>query len=51
MADVLPKSPKEIISLNPKELGYESLGHMSFFSSKKKELWKYAVEWLEKNGG
>jgi len=49
MADVFPNSPQEIISLDPKELGYDSLGHMGFFSSKKKELWKYAVEWLEKN--
>lgn len=39
----------EIQTITPKESGFSSLGHMQFFSSKKKELWKLALAWLEKH--
>lgn len=48
MIRVYPKIESEIITLNPKKLGYPSIGHMSFFSSKKKELWSHALNWLDK---
>ncbi|PWJ43014.1 alpha/beta hydrolase family protein [Sediminitomix flava] len=49
MVRVFPKSETEIVALHPKELGIKTLGHMSFFSSKNKNLWKYALDWLKKN--
>lgn len=49
MTHVYSNSDVEIITLDPKELGEKSIGHMSFFSSKNKELWKYAINWLNKN--
>lgn len=49
MIRVYPKLKAEIVTLKPKELGYNEIGHMKFFSSKKKELWTYVLDWLEKN--
>ncbi len=46
MARIYSKSKVEIVALKPKELGYQQLGHMGFFSSKNKELWKHAIDWL-----
>lgn len=48
MVSVYSQSPAEIITLHPKEKGYETIGHMGFFSSKKQDLWKLAIDWLEK---
>lgn len=48
MVRVYSKIQSEIITLNPKECGYKEIGHMKFFSSKYKELWKYALDWLDK---
>ncbi|HAA20314.1 MAG TPA: alpha/beta hydrolase [Cytophagales bacterium] len=36
----------EIVTLDPAELDYKDLGHMKFFSSKRKVLWKQATDWL-----
>ncbi len=41
--------PHKIISLHPGEHGFESIGHMQFFSKKKKVLWKMALEWFERH--
>lgn len=47
MIRVFPRIDAEIIPLKPADLGYKHIGHMGFFSSKKKDLWRYAVDWLE----
>ena len=39
----------EIITLKPKELGYKTIGHMKFFSSKYDALWSYALNWLDQH--
>lgn len=49
MVAVYTNSDVEIVTLNPKELGYKEIGHMKFFSSKNKELWKYALDFLDKH--
>ncbi|MDW3190842.1 MAG: alpha/beta fold hydrolase [Cytophagales bacterium] len=49
MIRIYTKTKADILTLNPKESGFSSLGHMQFFSSKKKELWKLAVEWFEEH--
>lgn len=49
MVRVYPQSNSKIITLNPEEFGYNEIGHMMFFSSKKKELWKLSLEWLNEN--
>ncbi len=49
MARIYSKSEVTIVSLDPKELEKKALGHMGFFSSKNKELWNYALKWLEEN--
>ena len=46
MISVHPNIRSEIVTLEPAVLGYKELGHMKFFSSKKKELWGYALDWL-----
>ena len=40
----------KIISLQPKDWGYTYIGHMKFFSAKRKKLWKYATDWLSDQG-
>ena len=47
MTRVYTKSKIEILALDPKELGLKQLGHMGFFSSKNKKVWKHAIEWLQ----
>ncbi|NQX90726.1 MAG: alpha/beta hydrolase [Flavobacteriales bacterium] len=47
MIRVYTKIESETVELNPKDLGMHDIGHMKFFSSKRKELWPMAVEWLE----
>ncbi|MFN0203854.1 MAG: alpha/beta fold hydrolase [Bacteroidia bacterium] len=46
MIRVFPNIQYKIISLSPKDYGYKEIGHMSFFSSKKSQLWQLAVDWL-----
>jgi predicted alpha/beta hydrolase len=46
MVSVYPKIKSEIITLHPKKMGYKEIGHMKFFSAKNKDLWKYALDWL-----
>ncbi len=49
MVRVYSQLKPKITTLNPKKLGYKEIGHMKFFSSKKKELWKFALIWLNEN--
>ncbi len=49
MTRVYTRSKIEIMSIDPKELGLTQLGHMGFFSSKNKNLWKFTLDWLDKN--
>ncbi len=46
MIRVYSKANAKIITIEPSEYGYKEIGHMKFFSSKRKELWKYALDWL-----
>lgn len=47
MIRVYSRLESEVIPLDPRALGFPEIGHMKFFSSKKKELWEYALEWFE----
>ena len=47
MIHVFTKIKTKIVKLDPKELGKKQIGHMGFFSSKNKELWKLAIDWFE----
>ena len=47
MIAVYSKIKPEITPLTPEALGYSEIGHMKFFSSKKKELWTLATDWLD----
>lgn len=49
MVRVFPQANSSITTLHPSDFNYEEIGHMKFFSSKKKKLWNYAVDWLEVN--
>ncbi|STX81315.1 Predicted hydrolase of the alpha/beta-hydrolase fold [Legionella busanensis] len=49
MLKVYPMMVSEVITLEPKKLGYKDIGHMKFFSSKYKNLWSYTLNWLDKN--
>jgi len=40
------KIKSKIVKLDPREIGKKQIGHMGFFSSRNKELWKLAVDWL-----
>ena len=46
MIRVYSKISSEIVTLNPSDYGFKEIGHMKFFSSKKKELWSFALKWL-----
>lgn len=48
MIRVYSKIKSETISLSPQEYGFKDIGHMKFFSKKKSELWKIAIDWLDK---
>lgn len=49
MIQVYSKIRAEIITLSPSDWGYKDIGHMKFFSSKRKALWGLAVNWLNLN--
>lgn len=46
MVRVSPNSKSEIKALHPRDYGYSDIGHMQFFSSRRKKLWPVALEWL-----
>ena len=48
MTRVFKNAKVEIVTLHPTDFGFKDLGHMKFFSSKRKVLWKYALEWFDK---
>ncbi len=39
----------EVHTIDPKEFDYPNLGHMQFFSSKRKKLWKLVLDWMEEH--
>ena len=47
MISVFPNLLVERRCLKPADWGYRNIGHMKFFSSKRKELWTLALDWLE----
>ncbi len=47
MIRVYSRIKYEIVTLKPSDFGFQGIGHMGFFSSKKKSLWKYAIDWLD----
>jgi len=49
MVRVFRKTSAEIKALVPKEFGYRDIGHMKYFSRKRKQLWGIALDWLEEN--
>lgn len=46
MISVYKSISADIITLSPRQFGYKDIGHMKFFRSKRKELWKYALDWI-----
>lgn len=48
MIRVFPNIQYEVITLKPKKLGFKDIGHMSFFRTKKKVLWNFAIDWFNK---
>lgn len=49
MLRVFPNMPAQIVTLDPANEGFKEIGHMKFFSSKKKELWQHTINWLQEN--
>lgn len=49
MVRVFTKMKPEIVTLDPAKYNFKEIGHMMFFSSKKKELWHFALDWLEQH--
>jgi predicted alpha/beta hydrolase len=49
MAAVYTRLETEIEALEPNEWNYPDIGHMKFFSSKRKKLWNLALEWFYKH--
>ncbi|WP_405210567.1 alpha/beta fold hydrolase [Dokdonia sp. Asnod2-E02] len=49
MISVHPHIKSTILTLSPADYGYKDIGHMKFFSKRKKELWSLATNWLNEN--
>jgi predicted alpha/beta hydrolase len=49
MIRVHPNIKSTILTLSPKEYGFKDIGHMKFFSKRRKELWSLATKWLNEN--
>lgn len=49
MIRVFAKINAKISTLNPAEYGFKDIGHMKFFSKKRRELWPLALDWLTQN--
>lgn len=49
MARIYSQSKVQIVSIEFEKFGINQLGHMGFFRSKNQQLWKYALNWLEKH--
>lgn len=48
MIRVYSKMQYEVITLKPKDFSFKDIGHMSFFRTKKKVLWRFALDWFDK---
>jgi predicted alpha/beta hydrolase len=49
MVRVYSKIQYQVITLKPRDFDFKNIGHMSFFRTKKKVLWHFALDWLNKN--
>lgn len=49
MVRVYTQSSASITTLNKQDMPHQTLGHMGFFSSKNKQLWSHASQWLAKH--
>lgn len=49
MTRVYTQMPIERVTLSPSDYGVKEIGHMKFFSSKLKQLWPLATDWLDKH--
>jgi predicted alpha/beta hydrolase len=49
MTRVYEKLKIERLILDPKKLGYPSIGHMGFFKDQSQELWNRAIRWLDQH--
>lgn len=49
MIRVHPNIRSKIRTLSPEEYGFKDIGHMKFFSKRRKELWSLATKWLSEN--
>lgn len=49
MIRVYTKIESTILTLSPKKYGFNDIGHMKFFSKKRKKLWVLAINWLNEN--
>ncbi|WP_435579084.1 alpha/beta hydrolase family protein [Gilvibacter sp.] len=49
MIRVYSKIESKIHTLNPQELGFKDIGHMKFFSKRRKVLWDLATDWFNQH--
>lgn len=49
MVSVYPNSKSKIVTLDPARIGLKEIGHMKFFTRKNRDLWTYALDWLNIN--
>ena len=49
MLKVFPKLKAKVLELNPSDYNVSDIGHMKFFSKRRKELWPIATDWLEQH--
>lgn len=48
MVRVYSKINADVLTLRPEDYGFTEIGHMKFFSKKRKVLWQLAIDWLDK---
>lgn len=48
MIRVYSRIDSQIVGIHPQDYGFSDIGHMKFFSAKRKELWQYALQWFGK---
>lgn len=49
MIRVYSKIDAKVLTLVPEDYGFRDIGHMKFFSKRRRELWPLAVDWLNEN--
>ena len=48
MIGVYSRIRSDVMFLEPREFGFDEIGHMGFFSSKKSALWTCATDWMDR---